>query len=275
MSNQRLTVKRRASRKGAVRKLFANVARKKKRHRAATAAPPADFEGDMPNLGIGRALIVILVIHVVAIAGIFFHSHWLDGESAGESTAALTKSKVLEIPASEAGGRESPKIRQGDNTYRVGVGDTWEVIARRLDIDEMELRSANREFTEIRHNDVLRVPPKAITAVEPPEIAELRSAPREPVVVEPAVDLAEESLPAMPDMVTTEAARRVDAREAEPEAAPASAPAASGKTYKVEPGDTFWAIAQKHGTSVDKLMSLNGIDDPRRLRPGMDLKLPR
>ena len=66
-----LTVKRRPVTKGAFRTYFANVVRSK-RHRASTAAAPVpEVEGDVPNLGIARALVVILVIHVVAIAGIF------------------------------------------------------------------------------------------------------------------------------------------------------------------------------------------------------------
>ena len=67
MMNQRMTVKRRPVKKRGAKTLFANVARKKKRHRAATTASSADFEGDVPNLGIARGLLVILLILVDAI----------------------------------------------------------------------------------------------------------------------------------------------------------------------------------------------------------------
>ena len=74
-----LTVKRRPVKKGAFRTYFANIVRSKK-HRASTATMPAvpEVDGDVPNLGIARALVVILIIHVVAIAGIFAHSHWFE-----------------------------------------------------------------------------------------------------------------------------------------------------------------------------------------------------
>lgn len=38
--------------------------------------PPAERSDQIPNLGIARALVVILLIHVVAILGIFVHSHY-------------------------------------------------------------------------------------------------------------------------------------------------------------------------------------------------------
>jgi len=46
-------------------------------------------------------------------------------------------------------------------------------------------------------------------------------------------------------------------------------------TYKVQSGDTLWAIARKLGISVDELMSYNGITDPRKLKVGTNLVNPR
>jgi membrane-bound lytic murein transglycosylase D len=43
---------------------------------------------------------------------------------------------------------------------------------------------------------------------------------------------------------------------------------------RVEPGDTLGAIAARHGVEVAALAAVNGIDDPRRLRPGRLLELP-
>ena len=51
-------------------------------------------------------------------------------------------------------------------------------------------------------------------------------------------------------------------------------PPAAGSSYTVKPGDTFWAIARKHGTDVEQLMKANGITDARKLRVGMTLKIP-
>jgi LysM repeat protein len=51
-----------------------------------------------------------------------------------------------------------------------------------------------------------------------------------------------------------------------------SAPAGG---YTVQPGDSVWRIAQKFKVPQDELMKVNGIDNPRRLRVGMKLKIPR
>jgi N-acetylmuramoyl-L-alanine amidase len=53
-----------------------------------------------------------------------------------------------------------------------------------------------------------------------------------------------------------------------------AAPVVEGASvYKVKKGDTFYSIARAHGTTHTKLMALNGIKDPRKLRIGQRLKL--
>lgn len=44
-------------------------------------------------------------------------------------------------------------------------------------------------------------------------------------------------------------------------------------TYRVKPGDSFAAIAEKTGVDVDTLAELNPDVDPRALQPGQKLKL--
>lgn len=53
----------------------------------------------------------------------------------------------------------------------------------------------------------------------------------------------------------------------------APAPAAVG-TYTVQPGDTLWAIARQHDTTVARLAELNGISESAVLRLGQRLKVP-
>ena len=45
--------------------------------------------------------------------------------------------------------------------------------------------------------------------------------------------------------------------------------------YLVQPGDTLWSIARRHGTSVDKLYALNSMTTPQDLRAGQRLQVPR
>jgi LysM repeat protein len=63
--------------------------------------------------------------------------------------------------------------------------------------------------------------------------------------------------------------------EAEPTARPTPRPTADAPaTYTVKSGDTLSGIASVYGTTWQELAELNGIDDPRRLRVGQELRLP-
>jgi len=47
-----------------------------------------------------------------------------------------------------------------------------------------------------------------------------------------------------------------------------------GKLYVVEVGDSLWKIAQKFGTSVEKILACNEIANPRLIRPGQEILIP-
>ena len=47
-----------------------------------------------------------------------------------------------------------------------------------------------------------------------------------------------------------------------------------GKLYVVEVGDSVWEIAQKFGTTVEKIAALNELSNPRLIRPGQELVIP-
>jgi LysM repeat protein len=277
-----ISVKRRPVKKNAFRTLFANVARKK--HRAATAAAPMpELEGDVPNLGIARALVVILVIHVVAIAGIFIHSHWFEGDaakSAGSAKELLEPARPL--PDADA---VLPTIRPRDKPYMVSSGDTYAKIAALHGMSEEELRAANDNM-ELRGGRILRIPPEvvlppqAIVALEPTELTRLN---HQAAVIDtpPAATAAipADELRSAP-MVETAAAnapvkvRPGVSRPIEDAAAETPATAAAGRKYTVKNGDTFWKIAQAHGSTPDVIMKANRITDPRKLRAGMQLQVP-
>ena len=167
-----LSVKRRPVKKGAFRTLFANVARKKHRAATAVAAPMPEMEGDVPNLGIARALVVILIIHVVAIAGIFAHSHFFEGDAA---KVAAAQPELLE-PV-----REQPKaaanlqqIATGEDFHIVKTGDTYEKIATANGVEVADLRRVN-DNAALSADLILRIPARTIVATEPEELIRLRN----------------------------------------------------------------------------------------------------
>lgn len=47
-----------------------------------------------------------------------------------------------------------------------------------------------------------------------------------------------------------------------------------GKLYVVEAGDSLWKIAQKFGTSVEKILACNEIANPRLIRCGQEILIP-
>lgn len=270
-----LSVKRRTVKKSAFRTLFANVARKK--HRAATAAAPVpELDGDVPNLGIARALVVILIIHVVAIAGIFAHSHWFEDDAA---KAAAAPKELLEPakPLADAG-VALPKIGEDDKPYMVSGGDSYATVAEAHGVTEEELRAANDNM-ELRAGRILSIPPRSIVALEPAELARLRagSAVIEAPVAEPVAAVVDE-IRSAPMVETAAAATPVKVRPGVSRpfegGAPAAAAATPSKNYTVKSGDTFWKIAQANGTTPDAIMKANRITDPRKLRTGMQLLIP-
>ncbi len=48
----------------------------------------------------------------------------------------------------------------------------------------------------------------------------------------------------------------------------------SGPVYVVQEGDSLYLIAQRFGTTVEAIASANGITDPSRIVPGMELVIP-
>ena len=47
-----------------------------------------------------------------------------------------------------------------------------------------------------------------------------------------------------------------------------------GKLYVVEVGDSLWEIAQKFGTTVEKILACNEIENSRLIRPGQEILIP-
>jgi LysM repeat protein len=45
--------------------------------------------------------------------------------------------------------------------------------------------------------------------------------------------------------------------------------------YQVQPGDTIWKLARTYNTTSKIIMDLNGITDPKKLRAGDTIKIPK
>ena len=85
--------------------------------------------------------------------------------------------------------------------------------------------------------------------------------------LQPAAAPADRRLPAAP-IPDTPPEDATLASQAETE------PPADGESYVIQAGDTLEAIAERFGTTVDELVSLNSIQDPDRIYVGATLQIP-
>lgn len=288
--------------------MFHSKTRRRKKQRVAAGVGSADLGSEVPNLGVARALFVILVLHVAAIAAIFIHNRVTEGDTA----AALPETETSTAAIGGQNREELPVVQKGEDFYFITTGDTYERISRLKGVEVTALRELNNDMP-LQAGKILRIPPARVAAAPkaPPAVAQntapgpdAESAPpvHEPAAavrvspsqsaaaalalddpsVRPIKVMRGEPAPAIivvedrPDPAGSAAMRvtpNVDPLGDDgPAEAPAPAPA--GRTYTVKQGDTAWGIAQSHRTSADRLLKENGIADARKLRIGMKLRIP-
>lgn len=130
MKNKNIQTKRGTGKQSSFRALYAKT-RGRKKQRAATMVGSAENLGaDVPNVGIGRALIVILVLHIVAIGAVYLHSEWIkDNPSTFESTKAVTPavediSEKIISPQKEV----QPVVKEAERTPLVATPESEPVV---------------------------------------------------------------------------------------------------------------------------------------------------
>lgn len=280
MKPQTIPVKRLSTSKGIFKRLRAVTSNRKQR--VAAAATPGEMEEEDGSSKISRALTIIFLIHIVAIGLIFVHQRFLDGRSPEEpKTAKAANEEASATLASVPHRLDLPRMTTGEKPYIVRQGDNYARIASALDVQEADLRLINKH-ADIVPGLLLKVPPKRIVAVEAPEVLAIREqTPQDssaglveavPVNVAgaPRAQLVRPSV--TPVMETPRATKPA----IKPAIKPTSEPvAASGKTYVTKDGDSIWRIANKYKVNQDALMKANGITDPRKIRSGMNLVIPR
>jgi LysM repeat protein len=181
------------------RKLWAATAR-----RSSAASAGMDFEEmPEPNMKLSRALLIVLLLHVVAVSGIIAFN------------AIKTRENSF-VPASQAEPRPSATVSAA-----------------------------------IRPDGA-----KPQTAV-----AQKESGPHE----DPKPSHSSSKLSSKDDHANSPSVAK----------AVAAKPVSSGKTYVVKKGDSPVTIAKKLKVPYDDLMALNHIEDPRKLRIGQKLLIPK
>lgn len=267
MKPRTLPVKRTPVSKGIFRRLSAVTHNRKQR--AATATADDMFEHEDHSSKISRALTIIFLIHIVVIGMIFFHQKFLDkgspeGHAEVRKAATATPEPVW------------PKLADKGQVHRVKVGDNYEKIAAAYEVDIDDLRKAN-DNVDIVPSLLMKIPPRKIVAMPPPELKAIgtnsmelqdtglveatpvNGAPRA-VIVRQEAELVKPRMTRPTEAVVKETPRK---------------PTASGQKYVVQPGDNIWRISNKFKVDQKALMRANGISDPKKLKQGMSLTIPR
>ena len=255
--------------------LHSKIRRRKKQRVAASA----DLASEVPNLGVARALFVILLLHVGAIAAIFIHNRVTDDEIVVSGSESQTEASAFP----RQGVASVPAAKGGENFYFVSTGDTYERIARLKSVDVQELRELNRS-KGLDPGAILRIPANKIESLvemdpaapdapeSPAEVVKPLTAVVKPRVTTPngddgdsaTVNVREDQPAPVLAVRDGDPPRAIPVREEDPTIA----------TYAVRRGDTVWRIAQRHDVSVEDLLKANGISDARKLQVNMKLRIP-
>ena len=238
-----------------------------------------DYEAEAePNMRFSHALFVVLVLHVIAVAGVFAFNSIKAGQS-GAFAKEVAEASAKPSPTASA---PAAKPLQDGRTHTVAAGDTLTRLASQYgtSIEAIERENGISTYSLIRVGQVLKIPEpgKALPAVPEPAVAKALPEPAAKASPEPAVAKAS---PAVVDAskVSTPAPS-VDAKAVAPVAAP-PAPAVPAKqaagadVYVVAKGDNPYSIAKKLKVSYKQLVEVNGIEDPTKIQIGQKLKVPK
>ena len=243
------------------------VSRKRLHARAASSREEVeDYESESePSMKLSQAFIVVLVLHVVAVGGIYGFNKL--NETKPKPVAEKKEAApevVAKAPEPVAEAKPQAPAANAGQTYTVVAGDTLKRIASKFNTSIEALEKANNlTSTSIIRTGQILVVGKAASANAAPA----------PVKAEPVPhSQATPSVVAKPAPVQPVVAKTTPA---EPVAS-AKEPAAdsAGQSYVVAKGDNPYSIAKKFKVTQDALMKANNIDDPRKLKIGQKLAIP-
>lgn len=232
---------------------------------SANVTEEQDWYLDTPDVRLTRIFTVVILLHVIAVGGIFafkmvdkasdasavkISTAHRDFDSAVQEPRETAAAVPAAGPIVEAPARPPvPAPLRPDPTklqHKVVPGDTLPEIARQYGVSPEALRAKNsiRSDNELYHGRYLDIPGR-----------------NEPVAAAPVAH-----------PVAQPVAAPVAAAPAAP-AAPAN-PAPGASVYEVKPGDTPWAISRKFNIPFNTLMKENGIANPESLQIGQKLRIP-
>jgi len=130
---------------------FWNKLTGRKHHRlSASVTGESDWEVETPQIRMSRAFAILLVLHVIAVGGLFAYRIWGRDEDPQQENAMTVPPAPLEegtaaisaprpVPEPPAAPAEPAELK----TYTVRAGDSIQLIAARFEVTTAALREAN------------------------------------------------------------------------------------------------------------------------------------
>lgn len=241
------------------------VPRKRLHARAASGREEIEeYESEAePSMKLSQAFIVVLVLHVVAVAGIYGFNKLKETSAkpvAAKKEASPVVAEKAPEPVAEASVATPLAAEVSGQTYTVVAGDTLKKIASKFKTSIEALEKANN----LTSTSIIRTGQVLVVGKGSAVPSASASAKAEPVPLAQATP----SVVAKPVPVQPVAAKTA----AEPQAQESKTSA--GQSYVVAKGDNPYSIAKKFKVTQEALMKANNIDDPRKLKIGQSLAIP-
>jgi LysM repeat protein len=226
-----------------------------------------EYEGESePSMKLSQAFIVVLVLHVVAVLGIYGFNRLKEKPArpavakteASQATnpVTVTEKKADSAPQTETAA--ATKAQETQTTYTVVAGDTLRRIASKFHTGIEAIEKANNLTSNsvIKVGQVLVIGSSAKTAAAAAPDSSAKTAPV-PAVVAKA-----------PPVKAPEAGEKTETKAQE------KTQAKDEKTHVVAKGDNPYSLAKKYNITQAALMKANNIDDPKKLKIGQKLLIP-
>jgi len=254
-------------------KLHAATATRRMSARHFEEEPVGDDEFE-PSMTLSRAFVIVLVMHVVAVGGIFafnaVKTHRLNSGQNSESVAVVEKNKPEEgdSSANTAAKTKGSAICTipASRRHVVRTGDTPYKLAQVYGVKVEDLLAVNymKEGSVIVVGQELKIPDSA----DMPSLQPVSNPGKAPGTAKPNTGHPTAA-------VDQDVKNLIGTNDALKNATKGTPAHAGGKSvYTVVKGDNPYSIAKKMGVDYAAMLKVNGIDDPKKLQIGQQLVIP-